>query len=73
MTRTSLGVVYTGLPITDQPGTPSPSVILNKVTDTLQRVLTPDQFNQVSISFHLFPDEWNRGDSRQPRQSCALS
>ena len=64
--RTSLGVVYTGLPITDTTRNSISAVILNKVTDTLQRVLTPDQFKQVSISFHLFPDEWNRSDPGTP-------
>ena len=61
--RTTLGLVCTGLPINDGATNSVPSVILNRVSATLQRAMTFDQFKQLIISFHLFPDEWDHNDS----------
>jgi lipopolysaccharide/colanic/teichoic acid biosynthesis glycosyltransferase len=55
--RTTVGVIFTGLSCNDK--TSILSVILSKVSTTLRGQLTPDQFNQVSISFHFFPDDWD--------------
>jgi lipopolysaccharide/colanic/teichoic acid biosynthesis glycosyltransferase len=41
-------------------------MILNRVSTTLRDELTFDQFNQVSISFHFFPDDWDHGQSGRP-------
>ena len=65
--RTTLGVVCTGLVAKDNAKDGIVSIILNRVTATLQRALMSDQFNKVTISFHLFPDEWDRDDSGSPR------
>jgi lipopolysaccharide/colanic/teichoic acid biosynthesis glycosyltransferase len=64
--RTKLGVVCTGLQANDNTKNGIVSVILNRVTATLQSALSSDQFNQVKISFHLFPDEWDHDDSGIP-------
>jgi lipopolysaccharide/colanic/teichoic acid biosynthesis glycosyltransferase len=64
--RTTLGVVCTGLVAKENTKDGIVSIILNRVTATLQRALMSDQFNKVTISFHLFPDEWDRGDSGSP-------
>jgi lipopolysaccharide/colanic/teichoic acid biosynthesis glycosyltransferase len=62
--RTTVGVMFTGLP---QKGKNSIlSVILSKVSATLRHQLTPDQFNQVSISFHFFPDDWDHDNRGRP-------
>ena len=58
-----LGLVCTGLPMKDKARNSVPSVILNRVTTTLKGALMSGQFNQVTISFHLFPDEWIHDDS----------
>jgi lipopolysaccharide/colanic/teichoic acid biosynthesis glycosyltransferase len=55
--RTTVGVIFTALSCNDKASILS--VILNKVSTTLRNQLTPDQFNQVSISFHFFPDDWD--------------
>jgi lipopolysaccharide/colanic/teichoic acid biosynthesis glycosyltransferase len=64
--RTALGVVCTGLLIKDNAQDSVPVRILNRVTATLRRALVFDQFNQIAISYHLFPDEWDRDDSGTP-------
>ena len=55
--RTTVGVIFTALSCNDKASILS--VILNKVSTTLRNQLTLDQFNQVSISFHFFPDDWD--------------
>ena len=55
--RTAVGVIYTGLLAQDKNS--SLSIILNRVNATLRGELMFDQFSQVTISFHFFPDDWN--------------
>jgi lipopolysaccharide/colanic/teichoic acid biosynthesis glycosyltransferase len=62
--RTTVGVMFTGLAGNDKNSILS--VILSKVSTTLQDQLTPDQFNQVSISFHFFPDDWDHDNPGRP-------
>lgn len=56
-----LGVMYTGLAPIDKDS------ILNSIQGRVKAVLKKElefeQFNQVNISFHFFPDEW---DQRKP-------
>jgi hypothetical protein len=59
--RAVLGVMFTGIACKNKGSILS--VILSKVSATLKDQLTPDQFNQVSISFHFFPDSWDHTDS----------
>lgn len=56
--RTTIGVMFTGLPETDKDSVLS--TILGRVTAALQNELTFDQFNQISFSFHFFPDDWDQ-------------
>jgi len=42
------------------------STIITRVSDTLRGNLTFEQFNQVSISFHVFPEEWDRHVDQRP-------
>ncbi len=62
--RTTVGVMFTGLACNDKNSILS--VILNKVSSTLLDQLTPDQFNQVSISLHFFPDDWDHDNPGRP-------
>lgn len=62
--RTIVGVMFTGLACSDKSSILS--VILGKVSATLRDQLTPDQFNQVSISFHFFPDDWDHENPGRP-------
>jgi lipopolysaccharide/colanic/teichoic acid biosynthesis glycosyltransferase len=62
--RTTVGVMFTGLAGKDKNSILS--VILTKVSAALLDQLTSDQFNQVSISFHFFPDDWDHDNSGRP-------
>lgn len=62
--RTTVGVMFTGLARKDKSSILS--VILNKVSTMLRDQLKPDQFNQVSISFHFFPDDWDHDNRGRP-------
>lgn len=42
------------------------STMLSRITSTLKNSLTLDQFSQVSISFHLFPDDWDQDLNQGP-------
>jgi lipopolysaccharide/colanic/teichoic acid biosynthesis glycosyltransferase len=43
-----------------------PGIILARVTDTLRNNLAFEQFNRVSVSFHVFPEDWDHEDQRGP-------
>ena len=51
--------MFTGLVVTDKRA--MLDTFLTKVTAMLRDELTSEQFNQVKISFHLFPDDWDHG------------
>ena len=57
-----IGVLFTEIAVDDNS---IPSTIITRVTQTLSKSLTPEQFNQLSISFHVFPEDWDHeGDQR---------
>jgi len=62
--RTIVGVMYTGLVVNSKNAVLS--MILGKVSAVLGDKLTSDQFSQVSISFHFFPDDWDEQSSGRP-------
>jgi lipopolysaccharide/colanic/teichoic acid biosynthesis glycosyltransferase len=62
--RTTVGAIFTGLVVNDKNSILS--MILSRVSTTLRDELTFDQFNQVSISFHFFPDDWDHTDPGRP-------
>jgi lipopolysaccharide/colanic/teichoic acid biosynthesis glycosyltransferase len=62
--KTTVGVMFTDLVIDDKNSVLG--VILSKVSTTLREELTPDQFDQVSISFHFFPDSWDQNYPGRP-------
>ena len=43
------------------------STMLTRVSDALRSHLTLEQFNQISISFHLFPEESGSRDTATPK------
>ena len=59
-----LGVMFTGL--TGKDKNSILSTILSRVKSMLRDELVLKQFNQVSISFHFFPDDWNHASSGRP-------
>ena len=62
--RCTVGVMFTGLMVDDKNSILS--TILRRVSTTLLDELTLDQFNQVSISFHFFPDDWDQDKPGRP-------
>ena len=42
------------------------TTLMTRVSETLRTNLSSHQFNQISISFHLFPEEWNHGIFERP-------
>ena len=42
------------------------TTLMTRVSETLRNNLSSQQFNQISISFHLFPEEWNHDISQRP-------
>jgi exopolysaccharide biosynthesis polyprenyl glycosylphosphotransferase len=53
-----VGVMFTEIGIEDRSSILSTLMI--RVSESLRNHLSFEQFNQVSISFHLFPEEWDR-------------
>jgi lipopolysaccharide/colanic/teichoic acid biosynthesis glycosyltransferase len=62
--RATVGVIFTGLLADDKNSILS--TILTRVSTTLRDKLTFEQFNQVSISFHFYPDDWDDDISGRP-------
>ena len=61
----TVGVLYTGITIKESRSVVAP--ILKRVNQTLECELTADQVDQVGITFHFFPDDWDvDGDSGHP-------
>ena len=60
----TIGVVFTGFSIEERSNILS--AILTKVSNTLRDHLAPAQFNQLSVSFHFFPDDWDHDAPGRP-------
>ena len=42
------------------------TTLMTRVSETLRNNLSAQHFNRISISFHLFPEEWNHDISQRP-------
>ena len=62
--RSSVGAMFTELVIEDRSSILS--TMLSRVSSILQDKLTFEQFNQISISFHFFPDKWDDEEPKRP-------
>ena len=60
----SAGVMFTELVIDDKNSILS--TVLARASNTLQDILTFEQFNQITISFHFFPDKWDDDTTQRP-------
>ena len=69
--NSSVGVMFTEIGFDDRSATLS--TMITRVSDTLRGNLTFEQFNQVSISFHVFPEGWDHEPGERSEQSYALS
>jgi len=59
-----LGVIFTELVIYDKNSLLG--TMLGRVSGILRDSLTFEQFSQISISFHLFPDKWDGDINQRP-------
>jgi len=59
-----VGVLFTQLVIFDQKSILS--AMLERVGAILRDNLSLEQFSQISISFHFFPDKWDQDDTQRP-------
>ena len=62
--QTTVGVMFTGLAIEDKNSVLS--TILSRVSSALRDELSSEQFSQISLSFHFFPDRWDHESSGRP-------
>ena len=66
-----IGVMFTEISGDDR------SAIINtliaRVSEVLRSNLTSEQFDQVNLSFHIFPDDWNQGDGPRPGKAMLVS
>lgn len=60
----AIGVLFTGLACDCKNS--CPGTILPRVIALLRNELTFEQFSQISISLHFFPDEWNHDEPGNP-------
>jgi lipopolysaccharide/colanic/teichoic acid biosynthesis glycosyltransferase len=60
----TVGVIFTGLVINDKSAVLS--TILSRVSAGLREEMSIEQFNQISISVHFFPDDWDGENSGRP-------
>jgi lipopolysaccharide/colanic/teichoic acid biosynthesis glycosyltransferase len=60
----TIGAIFTGLLAEDK--TSILSTILTRVSTTLRDKLTFEQFSQISIAFHFYPDDWDHDGSGRP-------
>ena len=66
--RKVVGTMFTGLVVSDK--NTILSAILTRVSTTLRDELTFEQFSQISITFHLFPDDWENDKPGRPSNSA---
>jgi lipopolysaccharide/colanic/teichoic acid biosynthesis glycosyltransferase len=63
-TNEVVGVMFTELGVDDPNSTLT--TMMTRVSETLRTNLSAKQFAQISISFHLFPEEWNHDIPQRP-------
>ena len=59
-----VGVVFTEIGAED--GNSLAGSIITRVTETLRNNLTLEQFSQLNISFHVFPEDWDHDNDQRP-------
>jgi lipopolysaccharide/colanic/teichoic acid biosynthesis glycosyltransferase len=63
-----VGAMFTGLVVNDKREVLD--TFLTKVTKALRNELSEEQFNQIRISFHLFPDDWDHETPGRPSNAA---
>jgi lipopolysaccharide/colanic/teichoic acid biosynthesis glycosyltransferase len=63
-----LGAIFTGLVACDKQSILD--TFLNKINGTLRDELTQEQFDQLRITFHFFPDDWDHNKPGRPSNAA---
>lgn len=58
-----LGVLFTEIA---SDSSSIPATIITRVTETLRKNLTAEQFAELSLSFHVFPEDWDQDGDQRP-------
>ncbi len=58
-----LGVLFTEIA---SDSSSIPATIITRVTETLRKNLTAEQFGELSLSFHVFPEDWDQDGDQRP-------
>jgi lipopolysaccharide/colanic/teichoic acid biosynthesis glycosyltransferase len=62
--RSTIGMIFSGLANGDR--NEFQELVRNRVVGTLRELLSPPQADRAQISFHYFPDDWNRSEPGSP-------
>jgi lipopolysaccharide/colanic/teichoic acid biosynthesis glycosyltransferase len=65
--KSVIGVIFTEIGTAD--GTHVAKALLNKVTAALCGALTIEDMNEISVSFHIYPEDWGDGGTKDPAGS----
>jgi lipopolysaccharide/colanic/teichoic acid biosynthesis glycosyltransferase len=65
--HTVIGIMFTEIGSEDRGMTLS--TLMKRVNEILHRNLMREQFDQVTITFHVFPDDWTQSDCQKPRNA----
>jgi exopolysaccharide biosynthesis polyprenyl glycosylphosphotransferase len=52
-----IGIIFTEIPAKEEKAVANN--LMAKITEALTAALTPTQLNQVDVSFHIFPEDWD--------------
>lgn len=58
-----IGILFTEIA---SDGGSIPNTIITRVTGTLSKNLTAEQFNELNLSFHVFPEDWDHEGDKRP-------
>ncbi|MGA8440688.1 MAG: sugar transferase [Candidatus Sulfotelmatobacter sp.] len=58
-----IGVVFTEIA---SDSSSIPATIITRVTETLRKNLTAEQFAELRLSFHIFPEDWDHEGEQRP-------
>lgn len=62
--HSTVGIMFTEIGIEARGSTLN--TLVTRISEALRGNLTFEQFDQVSLSFHIFPDDWDQNDGRRP-------
>ena len=66
--ETTIGVIYTELGV-NADGWLVADALREKVTKALSTILSISQINEISLTFHVFPENWDDGSSQEEGKS----